>query len=346
MRAAGSRLPSVAFCLVWLVCAISTGCVSCHPCLKKAPADVPHELDKQPLPPYEIEPPDILLIDAIQVVPLPPYRVQALDGLFIQSTSTLPNEPINGVFGVEPDGKVNLGPSYGAVRLIGLTTEEARAAVETQLKLVLKEPKVLVALAQSRAMQQIRGEHLVRPDGTVGLGVYGSVFVAGLDLEAAKSAIEEHLGQFLLKPEIALDVFSYNSKFYYIILDGGGYGQQIVRLPVTGNETVLDALSLINGLPAVSSKKIWVARPSIDPACDDQVLPVDWKAIAQCGSPRTNYQLHPGDRVYVKADCLITADNWVAKIVAPFERAFGITLLGQQTILSFDRSIQRGSGGF
>ena len=38
-----------------------------------------------------------------------------------------------------------------------------------------------------------------------------------------------------------MDVQGFNSKLYYVILDGGGAGQQVVRLPVTGNETVLDA---------------------------------------------------------------------------------------------------------
>jgi polysaccharide export outer membrane protein len=319
--------------------------MSCHPCAKAVVGDVPRELEKQTLPPYVIEPPDILLIDAIRVVPLPPYRIEPLDALLIQATNTLPNEPINGVYGIEPGGTVNLGPSYGSVRVASMTTEQARQAIEGQLKVVLKEPKVLVALAQSRAMQQIRGEHLVRPDGTIGLGTYGSVNVTGMTIEEAKAAIEAHLSVYLLKPEVALDVYAYNSKVYYIIFDGGGYGQQVYRLPITGNETVIDAISQLNGLPAVSSKKhIWVARPSRCAQGKEQILPVDWQAVVKCGSTCTNYQLYPGDRVYVHADSLITFDNWVAKIVSPVERVFGVTLLGQQTILSFDRSIQKSRG--
>jgi len=64
----------------------------------------------------------------------------------------------------------------------------------------------------------------------------------------------------------------------------------------------------------------------------DQILPVDWRAIVQGGSTATNYQLFPGDRVYVKADCLISIDNWLAKALAPVERLFGITLLGAATV--------------
>ncbi len=60
----------------------------------------------------------------------------------------------------------------------------------------------------------------------------------------------------------------------------------------------------------------------------NQILPVDWKAITMAGSTATNYQIFPGDRVYVSADCLITFDNYLSKVLAPVERVLGVTLLG------------------
>jgi hypothetical protein len=136
-------------------------------------------------------------------------------------------------------------------------------------------------------------------------------------------------------PEVSVDVFSYNSKVYYVIFDGGGYGQDLIKLPITGNETVLDALSnpQVAGLPAFSSTKhIWIARPNPETGACDQILPVNWRAITAGGAANTNYQILPGDRVYVKADTLISIDNFVAKAISPFERMFGFTLLGGQTI--------------
>ena len=56
-------------------------------------------------------------------------------------------------------------------------------------------------------------------------------------------------------PEISLDVFAYNSKVYYIVTQGAGQGDAVYRFPITGNETVLDAISQINGLNFNSSKK-------------------------------------------------------------------------------------------
>jgi protein involved in polysaccharide export with SLBB domain len=295
---------------------------------------IPRELDKVSLPDYIIEPPDILVIDTVRGSPLPPYHIEALDVLQIQVSDTIPTAPIAGLFVVDPDGTVNLGLAYGSVPVAGLTLEQARAAINTQLRRVLTNPQAVVALAQTRGIAQlVRGQHLVRPDGTISLGVYGCVYVAGLNLCQAREVIENYLSRYLQNPQISLDVLGFNSKVYYIIFDGGGYGQQVYRLPITGNETVLDAIGLVNGLPAVSSRKrIWVARPSPCGNPCDQVLPVDWMAITEGGSTCTNYQILPGDRVYVKADPWIAFDNNLAKVLAPFERILGFTLLTESVI--------------
>ena len=47
------------------------------------------------------------------------------------------------------------------------------------------------------------------------------------------------------------------------------------------------------------------------------MLPVDWRAITEGGSTCTNYQIFPGDRIYVGPDCLIKADNYLSKVLAP-----------------------------
>jgi polysaccharide export outer membrane protein len=276
-----------------------------------------------------LEPPDILLIDAIRLVPRPPYTVQPLDILRIRATATLPDQPINANFTVSPDGNINLGYSYGSVRVAGLTLEKVHNVIRRQLSRVLPNPQVAVALTHFRGLQHLHGKHLVRQDGTISLGSYGYVYVTGLTIPEAKCAIEQHLAQFMADPQISLDVLACNSKVYYVIFDCGCYGQQLYRLPITGNETVLDAIANVNGLPPVCSRRrIWVARPSPAEHGCVQILPVDWQAITQGGSTATNYQIFPGDRIYVRADCLIWLDDTLAAIFSPFERLCGVTVLG------------------
>jgi polysaccharide export outer membrane protein len=306
---------------------------------------LPTELAMESHPPYVIEPPDVLWIDTIQMIPRSPYTVQALDVLLLRSTNTLPNQPIDGAYTVTPDGRLNLGFSYGSCRVAGLSVEKAEEAVRTHLDKVFAKPQISVSLGQFRGVQQVRGEHLVKADGTISLGTYGSVYVTGMTLQQAKAAVEHHLAKYVQDPEVSVDVFAFNSKAYYVIADGGGYGQIVLRFPITGKETVLDAIGQIQGSPAVSSqRRIWVARPAPADHCCLQILPVDWHAIVQGGSTATNYQLFPGDRVYVKADCLITIDNWLAKALAPVERIFGITLLGTATVRTIEgKSINNGA---
>jgi polysaccharide export outer membrane protein len=261
-----------------VLCLSSAGCYTAAPIYAPpGPGEIPRELAKVTLPPYVIEPPDILLID----VTLPPAQ------------------------------------EFGPSRLL--------------------------------SPQPVNGQHIVSLDGTVRLGVYGSVQVAGLTVDQAREAIRNFFAQvhakspdgFPFKPEvlqIIVDVFAYNSKSYYVITDGGGYGEAVYPFPCTGNETVLDALSRINGLPFQSSKRnIWVARRSPEGGCG-QILPVDWVGITQYGKTQTNYQILPGDRVYVKADPLISMNFLITKIVTPIQQILGTTLLGAETVTAIKQA--------
>jgi len=280
------------------------------------------------LPPYVIEPPDILFINAVKIVPKSPHKIEVFDALLIRVLGALPDQPIADGFFVNPEGKIDLGPSYGTVQVVGLTIDEAQAAIQKHLSQVLEQPEVTVSLAQSSGAQQIVGEHLVGPDGRVNLGTYGSVYVAGSTIEEARAAIEEQLTDYLEDPQVVVDMFSYNSKKYYVITQGAGFGDSVAEAPITGNETVLDAIARIGGLSRVSSKRIWIARPAPNGVGCEQILPVQWDDISRGAATATNYQLMPGDRLFIAEDPYIRLDNVLAKLTAPMERLFGTVSLG------------------
>lgn len=309
---------------------------------------VPTEKNKSTLPAYVIEAPDILLIETIRLVPKPPYKIEALDVLQILVVGTFQGQDISGQFPVDPAGTINLGPAYGKVEVAGLDVDEARQAVTKHLKAILRAPEVSITLAQSAGQQPVAGEHVVGPDGTVNLGTYGRVYVAGMTIRQARQAIEEQLGKSLLNPKVSVDVFAYNSKVYYVITQGAGLGDQLSRYPATGNETVLDAIAQVNGLSRLASKKIWIARPAPGGVGCDQVLPVKWNDITAGAATQTNYQVLPGDRIFIAEDKMVALDTMINKITAPFERMFGGALLGSQTIQGMNRfpDGQTGLGGF
>jgi polysaccharide export outer membrane protein len=196
-----------------------------------APGAVPRELDKVVLPPYVIEAPDVLTIEAVRNDPKP------------GAVKRLPSQPVSGQF-------------------------------------------------------------LVRPDGTVGLGLWGSVSVTGLTPDQAADTIRKHLARFAstempaVNLKVSVDVLAYNSKKYYVITDGEGEGEKVFAFPVTGNETVLDAIAGVNGLAETAGKRsIRIVRQTASGPW--QNLPVDWTAITKHGATATNYQLMPSDRLYV-----------------------------------------------
>lgn len=292
---------------------------------------VPRELEMVSLPPYVIEPPDILFVQAVKVVPKPPHHLEPFDTIIVRVANAFADQPIAEAFTVDPEGNIDLGP-YGKVKVVDMTSDEAQAAIRRHLSAMIDDPQVTVSLAAAQGVQQITGEHLVRMDGRIQLATYGSVYVAGLTLDAARKAIEEHLSQFLDRPEIAVDVFAYNSKTYYVITQGAGNGDNVQELPVTGNETVLDAIANVGGISAVSSTRIFIARPAPNGVGCEQILPVNWDEISRGASTATNYQILPRDRLYIAEDPYIKFDSLVTKYTRPFERLFGFVALGTSTL--------------
>ena len=173
------------------------------------------------------------------------------------------DQPIDNYYMVEAEGTINLGPGLRHRPRGGHDHRRGRRRPSNKkLSQVLREPEVSVQLARVSGAQPLTGQYLVGPDGTINLRQYGLVHVAGKTVTEARLAIQKHLTHFLDSPELSVDVVAYNSKVYYVITQGAGMGDNVRRFPVTGNETVLDAISQVNGLSQLSSTQIWIARPA------------------------------------------------------------------------------------
>jgi polysaccharide export outer membrane protein len=285
-------------------------------------------------------------------------------------TSVLPQPRVAAFQSQRPNAPGNNGYPELPPPLVTHPPSVPREFEKRALSAYIIEPPDILIIVGTEAITfktlPLAGQHLVRPDGTISLGGYGDIFVAGLTLDQAKDAVanvlrnrvwkkapdpdKEKKGERFtldeIKQELQVDVGVYNSKFYYVITDGGGYGSAVFRLPCTGNETVLDALAAIQGLPAQASlKKIWVARATpFDHHSPPMILPVDWCGITQRGSAATNYQLFPGDRVFVHSDPLLRLDTRLQRILSPIDRVFGSILLGSSTVNSIKNGGNGGTG--
>jgi polysaccharide export outer membrane protein len=215
-------------------------------------------------------------------VSMPDYVVEPPDLLIVEVLEALPGRPISGERLVRPDGKISLG-FYGEVYVTGLTTDEIKE------KIVLHLRKYL-------------------PDAVLGL---------------VEEDIDRETGKIIYKNidprdsnRVFVDVTAYNSKFYYVEGDVAAPG----KMPVTGNETVLDAINYAGGLLATAAPtNIRLVRPAPPGACCEQTLPVNLAAIISAGDPTTNYQLMPGDRLVVYRDPIIRTTIFIDRLAAPFQ---------------------------
>ena len=87
---------------------------------------------------------------------------------------------------------------------------------------------------------------------------------------------------------------------YYVVGEVNSPG----AYPLTGHETVLDAIMEAGGLTSrASACDLLLARPTSPCSCR-VTLPVCYRSITQLGDTTTNYHLQPGDRIFASRQSL------------------------------------------
>ncbi|WP_158222715.1 polysaccharide biosynthesis/export family protein [Rhodopirellula sp. MGV] len=192
---------------------------------------------------------------------LPAHRVEAGDVLVIEPNDF--NSPIrlSSDQTVQQDGTIELG-GYGRLKVAGMSAEEIQSQVQgvvTRTELAKRQRKVELA--------SHRGNSL------------------GLPVEPAES---EDFG-------VTVRLVNKESALFYVMGEVNAPGSY----PLVGHETVLDAIIAAGGLTDRSNDhKIILTRPQPD-GQERAIYPVCYQQILQLGDVSTNYQLMPGDRIYV-----------------------------------------------
>ncbi len=139
----------------------------------------------------------------------------------------------------------------------------------------------------------------VQSDGNIDFGFLGDIYVAGLTLGEVELKIAQSIsaraGAAREPYQVSVRLVNGSqSKSYYVLGTVTTQG----KFPVTGSETVLDAI-LTAGLRTNSlPEKAYLVRPH--PAGGpNTILKIDWCGIKERGDTLTNYQIFPGDRIIV-----------------------------------------------
>jgi protein involved in polysaccharide export with SLBB domain len=143
---------------------------------------------------------------------------------------------------------------------------------------------------------RLPGDQPVLADGTINLGPLGRVVVAGHTLDAIEAIVNGVIRGRIKEPTpVAVRLIGRQSKVYYVLGEVNAPG----AFPLVGRETVLDGILAAGGLTErAAHQEIILTRPTAPDSCRI-VLPVCYDQIVQLGDTTTNYQLAPGDRIFV-----------------------------------------------
>ncbi|HEX5498029.1 MAG TPA: SLBB domain-containing protein, partial [Thermomicrobiales bacterium] len=140
------------------------------------------------------------------------------------------------------------------------------------------------------------------PDGTIDLGRFGRLTVAGKTIEEIEAAVADAVRSG--EPNagaINVRLMNPQSGVYYVLGEVNSPGS----FPLIGRETVLDGILAAGGLSDRASPcNIILSRPTPPAGCRT-VSAICYRQITQLGDTTTNFQLMPGDRIYVATRTLV-----------------------------------------
>ena len=244
-----------------------------------APIAFPKELAKEPLPAYIVEIGDTILVEPVK----------------FDASIRLPGDQI-----VKPDGYFSLG-EFGRHLAYNKTLSQIQIEVQQIIDAKIRQDFEIAfelerreRAAEKEAIESSR--QLVDPDelNTADQENRDLPLLTSEDREA-RLALERRISEAIRQNEISARLVNWDSKKIYVLGEVNSPGS----FTYLGNETVLDALVEAGGMTTKANRhQIILSRPTPCSSCRI-VLKVCYDQIVQLGDASTNYQLQPGDRVFV-----------------------------------------------
>jgi polysaccharide export outer membrane protein len=262
----------------------------------------------------EIPGQSLLLQKELAIVPLNEYVVEISDTVSIEpvsfdATIRLPGDQV-----VKPDGNVTLG-EFGLYQAAGKTLEQMQLEIQAEIDSQIRAKKEVEFSKEQTRLSQLRADETFAPklgfevnalddsktdddldlDEETDSDTESEDVILARERRTARLNFEQELDKTLSQNRISVRLTNWDSKKIYVLGEVNSPGAFLYR----GNETVLDAIIEAGGIGTKANHHaIIVSRPS---SCGDcrTVMKVCYDQIVQLGDASTNYQLLPGDRVYV-----------------------------------------------
>ena len=169
-----------------------------------------------------------------------------------------------------------------------------------------------------RPEPEITRDVLVRPDGRISFDLIGDLFVQGKTLEEIRRDITDQAEKFILQPDVTVILSESNSRQYYVF----GEVESPGAYPLVGDVDMVNALASAGG-PTQYAKldAAWLVRPTEGESVTYQV---NFEEITRLGDATTNYELQPGDVVYVPPVLMVRIGYVVGQIFFPVQQIIGL----------------------
>lgn len=133
----------------------------------------------------------------------------------------------------------------------------------------------------------------VRSDGKISIPLVKEVFAAGLSPLQLEDVLTQKLRQYINNPVVTVIVMEVRSQRIFIVGNVSGSGM----LPLEPGLTVMKAIGLAGGLTEFARrKKIFVLR---EVGGQQQKLPFDYQSVLSGKNPELDFELRPGDTIFV-----------------------------------------------
>ncbi len=161
-------------------------------------------------------------------------------------------------------------------------------------------------------------ELTVRPDGRISFELIGDVHVEGKTIEEVRAEMTQGLQRYIVSPSVTISLTTSASRRYYVFGEVFRQGSFVL----VGRVTAVEALASAGGetrLAATNSARLVRSSDEVP-----LVYPVRFVDITQKGDATTNYELRPGDVVYVPPSTSAQIGYAIGKLFFPLQQILGI----------------------
>jgi len=174
-----------------------------------------------------------------------------------------------------------------------------------------------------RNQPDFSGYFVVGPEGHIQYNWCGDIKAEGLTKEELKALLTETLTEYVRYPEVSVAIVQYNSKAVYVV----GSVAKPGKYPMKGDHIELRDALVLAGLPTDvgALKRARIVRETEDGPVD---IEVNLKELLYKGEMDKNYELLPGDIVYVPMSRFVRTTNAMSQTFGPLFQAAAVYSVG------------------